>query len=299
MTAPAYGPENGDSMNMPQAAPLAPQEHWLEAADGTRLFCRDWLLPGATAAVQMVHGLGEHGGRYAELARLFNESGMSVRVCDHRGHGNSGGRQGSLSRPDDLLQDLKRTFDDFTRRTQCMPILFGHSMGGLVAARFATGRFSPVRALALSSPALALDMQGWQKLLLAVSSRLAPGYSLPTALPASRISHDPEQIAAYRRDPLNHGKIAPRMLNFMLDAMQQAAREASRFDKPVLMQVAGDDAFVAPRGSRDFFDALPAGRKTMHWYGTAYHEVFNEEPGIRNQAKNDLRQWLAQLPTDA
>ena len=77
---------------------IAPQEHWIDADDGTRLFCRDWLLPGATAAVQMVHGLGEHGGRYFSLARLFNGAGLSVRICDQRGHGNSGGVQGSLHR---------------------------------------------------------------------------------------------------------------------------------------------------------------------------------------------------------
>jgi len=274
----------------------SPQEQWLQAADGTRLFCRDWLLPGATSAVQMVHGLGEHGGRYTALARLFNEAGMSVRICDHRGHGNSGGRRGSLAQAEDLMRDLKLAFDDFSARTGCTPILFGHSMGGLVAARFATGDYSPVRALALSSPALALDMQGWQKLLLAVSTAIAPGLALPTALPANRISHDAQQVQAYRNDPLNHGKIAPRMLHFMLDAMQQVARDAGRFTRPVLLQVAGDDAFVAPRGSRAFFEALPGPAKTLHWYATAYHEIFNEREDLREQALQDLRLWLAQLP---
>jgi alpha-beta hydrolase superfamily lysophospholipase len=276
--------------------PLPVQEHWIDAADGTRLFCRDWLLPGATSAVQMVHGLGEHGGRYEALAQLFNQAGFSVRICDHRGHGNSGGRQGSLIRPDDLLRDLKQSFDDFSRRTQCTPLLFGHSMGGLVAARFATGGFSPVRALALSSPALALDLSRWQRLLLQVSSAIAPGLALPTALPAARISHDPQQVRAYRQDPLNHGKIAPRMLNFMLDAMQQTARDAVQFTRPVLLQVAGDDAFVAPRGSRAFYEALPGQSKTLHWYAQAYHEIFNEETRLREQAMQDLREWLGQLP---
>ncbi|EJN08624.1 alpha/beta hydrolase, partial [Herbaspirillum sp. YR522] len=115
------------------------QESWFDAADGTRLFCRDWSVAGAVGAVQMVHGLGEHGGRYAALAALFNQAGWSVRICDHRGHGHSGGRRGSLIAPDDLLQDLKLVFDDFARRQRCTPMLFGHSMGGLVAARLATG----------------------------------------------------------------------------------------------------------------------------------------------------------------
>jgi len=276
--------------------PLTAQEHWIDAADGTRLFCRDWLLPGAASAVQMVHGLGEHGGRYRALAQLFNQAGLSVRICDHRGHGNSGGRQGSLVQSDDLLRDLKQSFDDFSRRTECTPILFGHSMGGLVAARFATGGFSPVRALALSSPALALDLSGWQQWLLKVSSFMAPGLALPTALPAQRISHDPQAVRAYRDDPLNHGKIAPRKLNFMLDAMHQAARDAGQFTRPVLLQVAGDDAFVAPRGSRAIFEALPGQRKTLHWYASAYHEIFNEEAGLREQAMHDLREWLRVLP---
>lgn len=271
-----------------------PVEKWFEAADGTRLFCREWPLAEARGAVQIVHGLGEHGGRYAALARLFNEAGYAVRACDHRGHGNSGGRQGSLIRPDDLLLDLKLSFDDFSRQQQCTPLLFGHSMGGLVAARFATGGFSPVAGLILSSPALALELAPWQQWLRRVMSVIAPGFSLPTALPASRISHDPAQVKAYRNDPLNHGKIAPRMLNFMLDAMQQAASGAGQFVKPVLMQVAGDDAFVSPEGSRRFFDALPSGHKTLHWYASAYHEIFNETPEIRSQVTCDLRQWLAQ-----
>jgi len=270
------------------------QERWFEAADGTRLFCRDWLVEGG-AAVQIVHGLGEHGGRYARLAYLFNQAGYSVRVCDHRGHGLSGGPRGSLARPDDLLRDLKLTFDDFSRARGCVPLLFGHSMGGLVAARFATGGISLVRALLLSSPALALDLKGWQKALLAVSTRLAPGYALPTALPANRLSHDPEAIWAYRDDPLNHGKIAPRLLHFMLDAMRQAQRDAARFTRPVLMQVAGEDAFVAPAGSRRFFDSLPGADKTLHWYDGAYHEIFNEAPAWREPAGQDVRQWLLRL----
>jgi alpha-beta hydrolase superfamily lysophospholipase len=282
---------------MPQPGQQA-QESWFDAADGTRLFCRDWPVAGARGAVQMVHGLGEHGGRYAALAALFNQAGLSVRICDHRGHGNSGGRQGSLIKPDDLLQDLKLVFDDFARHQHCTPLLFGHSMGGLVAARFATGAYSPVRALMLSSPALALDLSAAQRMLLKVSSWLAPGYALPTALPSQRLSHDAAQVAAYRRDPLNHGKIAPRMLNFMLDAMDQAQRDAGTFSRPVLLQVAGDDAFVAARGSRAFFAALPAERGTLHWYDQAYHEIFNEEVSIRRQVEDDLRGWLAQLPPD-
>ncbi|MFL9925744.1 lysophospholipase [Herbaspirillum lusitanum] len=272
---------------------MNPDSSWLTAQDGTRLYCREWThTAAARGAVHLVHGLGEHGGRYLELAGLLHELGLAVRIVDHRGHGQSDGVRGSLRRPDDFLQDLKLSFDDFAACQQQTPFLFGHSMGGLIAARFASGGFSPVRGLMLSSPALALTLNVWQKSLLALSSVLAPRLALPSSLPPDRLSHDAAVVAAYRSDPLNHGRIAPRTLNFMLDAMARTQADAGAFRTPLLLQVAGDDAFVAAEGSRRFFDALPSGHKCLHWYPQAWHEIFNEEASIRQQVQRDLKQWL-------
>lgn len=110
-------------------------ESSMTAADGTVLFYREWLVAEARGAVGLVHGLGEHGGRYTELAQLMNRNGLSVRIHDHRGHGRSGGARGSLMQQDDLLIDLKLVFDDFCQQQQTVPFLFGHSLGGLAAAR--------------------------------------------------------------------------------------------------------------------------------------------------------------------
>lgn len=266
---------------------------FLQASDGTALFYREWPHPQPRGAVVLVHGLGEHGGRYGELAGLFHDAGLSVRIHDHRGHGQSGGPRGSLRSDADFLTDLKLVFDDFAQQCDTTPFLFGHSLGGLVAARFATGGLSRVRGLLLSSPALAIRMTAFQKVLLALTTRLAPGFAVPTSLPAQLVSHDTEVVQAYRRDPLNHGKVAARVVNFMLSAMTQAQRDAATFTSPLLLQIAGDDAFVDPQGSRAFFASVPQVDKSLHCYDDAYHEIFNESRERRLRVQSDLQSWLA------
>ncbi len=265
---------------------------FLQAADGVRLFYREYLPPQPRGAIVLVHGLGEHGGRYAELAGIFHAAGFSVRIPDHRGHGRSEGARGSVKANDDFLDDLKIVFDDFAAVAQATPFLFGHSMGGLVAARFATGGWSKVSGLILSSPALAIRMSGFQKFLLALTTQLAPGLAVPTNLPAQRLSHDEAVVRDFLGDPLNHGKVAARLVNFMLDAMACVQRDAGMFTSPLLLQFAGDDAFVDPAGSRAFFAHVPQVDKTMHCYDDAFHEIFNESAERRLHVQNDLAAWL-------
>lgn len=265
---------------------------FLQAADGTRLFYREWQHLQPRGAVVLVHGLGEHGGRYAQLAGIFHAAGFTVRIHDQRGHGGSEGVRGSLRRSDDFLNDLKIVFDDFAVAQQAVPFLFGHSMGGLVAARFATGGWSKVRGLLLSSPALAIRMSGFQKFLLTLTTQIAPGLAVPTSLPAQRLSHDDDVVRDFLADPLNHGKVAARLVNFMLDAMVHVHRDACAFTSPLLLQFAGDDAFVDPAGSRAFFAHVPQVDKTLHCYDDAFHEIFNESAERRLRAQCDLTAWL-------
>jgi alpha-beta hydrolase superfamily lysophospholipase len=272
---------------------MAPMtEGILRSADGTELSYREWLVDDARGAVQIVHGLGEHGGRYGELAGIFNALGLSVRAQDHRGHGRSGGARGSIADHHDFLHDLKLVFDDFAKTQNTTPFLFGHSLGGLIAARFATGGFGEVRGLMLSSPALAIRMSSFQRILLAVGSILAPAFAVSSGLPPSGVSHDAEILRGYRDDTLNHNKVSPRVIRFMLDAMALCIADADRFVEPVLLQVAGDDLLVDPVGSERFFARLPVENKTMHWYDDAYHEIFNEMAPLRQRVQQDLIAWM-------
>ena len=100
-------------------------------------------------------------------------------------------------------------------------------------------------------------------------------------------------VRAYSEDRLNHGRVAARVVNFMLAAMQQVQLDASAFTLPVLLQIAGDDAFVVPAASQSFFAQLPQGDKCIYCYQDAYHEIFNESAHYREQALRDLTAWLA------
>ena len=273
---------------MPQPCTLR-----LQAADGTQLFVADW--PGERdecrrRGIVLMHGLGEHSERYAHVARFFNQHGWSVRAYDHRGHGRSGGARGDTPDPEALLRDAKLVFDDFARGFPGPPLLLGHSMGGLFAARFAVGALSPLGGLILSSPALALPLSGSQKLLLKALGAAAPGLAVPNGLQTRYLSHDPAVEAAYIKDPLVHPKITARLLRAMLSAIDTCQARAGELAVPVLMAVAGNDRLVDAAGSDTFFSRLAPGIGTLHRYPDYYHELFNEVGAAR--VFDDVRDWL-------
>lgn len=277
---------------MPQLVAL--QSHQISAADGTRLYVTDYMLPAAQTrgSVVLMHGLGEHSGRYRHVAGFFNECGLSVRCYDHRGHGRSQGKRGDVINGDPMLQDAEIIIEDFSARFSEPPFLFGHSMGGLFAARFALARMSPLRGLILSSPALALRLSTFEAKMLKVMHTLAPSLGVPNGLSPSFLSHDAEVVAAYKADPLVHKKISARLLRSMLSSIDYCQAHAGSLAIRTLMLVAGDDRLVDPEGSKRFFAQLPAGLAQLHVYEGMYHEIFNELDAQRPFA--DLRAWLEQ-----
>lgn len=265
----------------------------LRTADGESLALRDWPLPAgsARAVVLLVHGLGEHTGRYAHVAARLNDWGFAVRAADHHGHGESSGARGGLPTVDRLVDDLALVVDDARKSCPGVPlVLLGHSLGGLVAASFVARAVRPVDALVLSSPALDAGMSAAQKALVALLLRLAPGLRVGNGLDAGFLSHDPAVVRAYRDDPLCHDRIGARLARFLADegAVVQAAAPAWKV--PTLLVYAGDDRLVKPAGSRAFADAAPKAVLSSTCYPAHYHEIFNEtdaEPVFER-----LRGWL-------
>lgn len=273
-----------------------PRELSLSAADGTPLHVADWPVDSAAAAgdgIVLMHGLGEHCGRYAHVARFFNDCGFSVRAYDHRGHGRSGGARGDVPDAETLMRDAKIAIDDFAQNLSAPPLLLGHSMGGLFAANYATRGLSPLGGLILSSPALRIRLSGAQKLLLQVLGAIAPGFGIPNGLESRYLSHRQEVVDAYDNDPLVHPKISARLLGAMLGAIEFAQAHASALSIKTLLLVAGDDHLVDAPGSGAFFRKLAPGVGTMHSYPGFYHEIFNEvEAG---SVFDDIRAWLDEL----
>jgi alpha-beta hydrolase superfamily lysophospholipase len=266
----------------------------LELADGTTLSVRDWPVPDGRqrrGSLLIVHGLGEHSGRYAHVAGRLAGIGLAVRGYDHRGHGRSAGTRGAIPHPEALVADLRAVFDDL-RGGREPPFVLGHSMGGAVAARAATGGWIAPGGLVLSSPALRVGLPGWKSAAMALARRVAPDRPLPNRLPLEMISHDARVAGAYRSDVLNHDRITPRLYDFLASAGEAARRDAAHFTVPTLLLVAGLDRLVDAEGAREFAAALPAGVGTLHVYAELYHELFNEREPDRGQVLDELCGWL-------
>lgn len=268
----------------------------LTMADGQVLSVRDWPHASPRGAILLVHGLGEHCGRYRKLAQWLHIRGYAVRGYDQRGHGQTPGPRGAMKHTDDLLKDLAEVYEHFAAGQSSKPFLLGHSMGGLVAVRTVLdGRIAPP-ALILSSPALRTHESRWLRRLAQFLAKGLPNLPLRNGLPFDKLSHDPETVVAYREDPLRHGWITPRLADFIFRAGAASIDDAVRLEIPTLLLVAGSDALVDPSGSRDFAAGAWAKRQlTTRFFDTLYHELFNEAEPARSQVLRQLGDWLQKL----
>ncbi|MDH1702434.1 alpha/beta hydrolase [Comamonas terrigena] len=272
---------------------------FLPAADGTPLAVYDWpQVPAAAvrATVLIVHGMGEHAGRYAALAQRLNGWGMAVRAYDQYGHGRSGGPRGGLSSDGRLRDDLARVL---VATRAGMPasrplVLLGHSMGGLVAADAVASGACQVEGLVLSSPALALHLSGLQKALLASLPRLLPNLRVHNGVDSRHLSHDPAVVQAYDRDPLQHPRISGRMARYMAEGGERVVARAAAWRTPTLLLWAGQDRVVDPAGSAALARQAPPAVLQAECFGPAFHEIFNESEALAAPVFTRLQQWLDQ-----
>jgi alpha-beta hydrolase superfamily lysophospholipase len=251
------------------------QAAMMHARDGTRLHLHHWPLPGARRIALVTHGLGEHGGRHAQLARWLNVRGWNVVAWDQRGHGLSEGPRGALRTPEDPVTDLEDVIREVNPGRQPL-LLIGHSAGGAFAARFTQEHPGLVDALVLSSPAFAADLSRWQRALLAFGNLCAPSLAQANGLDPDFISHERAVVQAYKDDPLVHDRVTARLASAILDAGRAAVNAAPAWHVPTLLLYAGDDHFVAPRGSDAFAAAAPRDVVEVERFDALYHEIFNE-----------------------
>lgn len=275
------------------------RSHAMPSADGIVL--HDWVLPAdqpLRGMAVLVHGLGEHARRYDHVAARLNALGFQVRGYDHFGHGASPGRRGDLAHPQQLLDHLSRVVEsagqEWGPRTPML--LLGHSMGGLVAARWTAQRQQeagqPVHGLVLSSPALQLHMTMVQKMLVNTLPHVLPHLQVSNGLQVESISHDPAVVQAYRQDPLVHDRISAMLAQFMLREGEATRTAATQWRVPTLLMYALEDTLVDPQGSRQFAAMAPAGMVQAQACEGCYHEIFNETQERRQAVFDCLEDWI-------
>lgn len=274
------------------------KEFFLQSEDGLSLFVRDWENSNAQRklGVVIVHGLGEHCGRYTHIARFFYRLGFQVRCFDQRGHGQSEGRRGDTKHSLSNLNDLELVVEDFNDQLDQACLVFAHSMGGLFACHFALKAKNELSGLILSSPAFSVRTSRFQELLFSVASKLFPHFGVGHGTNGRFLSHDDEVVYAYQNDPLVHAKISAALFQAMLHSMDYIRHHQTQLRVPLLLLVAGDDRVVDSDGVLEFAQQLDhrltaASVKTIV-YPYFYHEIFNELDAI--QVFDDLRTWLDQ-----
>lgn len=270
------------------------------AADGLKLPTRAWLPDddAPRAGVVLVHGLGEHVGRYEALATRMVRAGYAVHGYDQRGHGYAQGSRAQVRRFEDLIGDLAQFVATVRAWHPEVPlVLFGHSMGGVVAVRALQTDAVRADLLVLSSPALrdGTELPGWAR---AAVARLAePFPNLPTVrIDVAALSRDAAEVDAYRQDPaVFHGPVKARLGTQMAKHGALAIAEAERVRVPVLIVHGKNDRLARPGASGELHRALHGRDATLELYDEGPHELFHDP--LRDQVTEDVLAWLdARLP---
>ncbi len=246
---------------------------------GGSLFTRAWLPENPERVVQVVHGFGEHSGRYERLAAWMSARGCAVHAYDHQGHGRSSGTRGHVRRFADLLDDLGARLDAVRERHKDLPIVvLGQSMGGLVVASYAVERQPKLAGAVLTSAALALpdDLSALRRLGAKILRHVVPRLSMASGLDATGLSRDPEVVRSYLEDPLVFGNLTPSLAAEMLSAIERTVGAGSRVGIPILVIHGGADPICRVEGSESFARTLLVPGSRLKIYPDLLHETLHE-----------------------
>jgi acylglycerol lipase len=269
----------------------------LAGVGGLELFWRWWRRdrPGRAPAalVLLVHGAGEHSGRYEHVAQRLVAAGFAVHAIDHRGHGHSQGPRALIDRVSHAVADLDTLVDAATEHegARGRPVLMvGHSMGAMLALRYALAHPHRLAGLALSGALASVQASAALRLIGHALSAVAPTLPL-IRIDSSLVSRDPAVVAAYRADPLvHHGRLPARTAAEIADTTDAFAEQVPAITVPTLIMYGTADRLCPPSGSVMLGERIGAADTTVRAYDGLYHEIFNEPE--RETVLDDLCSWL-------
>ena len=253
-------------------------------------------ITNAKAVVIIIHGMGEHAGRYEELIEKLNSSGYSVLAFDHRGHGRSTGKRGHAPSYEHLMGDIENIINESVQLFPSLPVfLFSQSMGANLTLNYTIRKQdSRVKGVIASSPylRLAFDPPKWKVFLGKMASGIYPGLSQSTGLEVAAISRIPEVVEKYKKDPLVHDKITASFFVNVHEAGPYAIQNAHEIKIPVLVLHGEADRLTSAEASRELVE-----RSGDHvegiFFPEGYHELHNEPNSAEVfQAMND---WMKKV----
>jgi alpha-beta hydrolase superfamily lysophospholipase len=266
----------------------------LSSKDGTNLFYQSWKPEqDCQAIIAIVHGGGEHSGRYNNVVSYFIEKDYSLYGFDFRGHGKSAGKIGHVMDWGELRDDLNSYLQLIRDENPEKPLfIYSHSMGAQIALDYLTlsGYIQPTGIIA-SSPALA--QPAVSALLISVSKALAliwPAFSLQTGLDINAISRDAEVVRAYRDDPLVSSMVSARFGAEFMACIDRVHANADKLNVPLFMFQGEADQIVPVAGTRQFFEKVSFTDKKLKMYKDGFHEPHNDFDQLK--VFQDVEQWF-------
>ena len=264
------------------------------------VFGREWLPEGETrGVVALVHGLGEHSGRYAHLANALTKVGFAVTALDLRGHGKTEGKRGDWPSYETQLDDIALMLKRAKNLYESKPLfLYGHSLGGNLVINYALRRpTDKLQGVIASGPWLRLPTPPPTMKVLAAKllALFAPSLTQPNGLQPAYLSRRPDVAKAYVEDPLVHDRISLRLFLQAHKAAQWAMEHAAELNIPMLLMHGGDDHLTSPEASREFCERAGQNCTFRLWEGM-YHEIHNETD--REAVYQAIIEWLEEQMPD-
>ncbi|MBI3652391.1 MAG: lysophospholipase [Acidobacteria bacterium] len=269
-------------------------EEMVTTADGTTLYTRRYAKADARGEIVLVHGFGEHSGRYDALIQHLLDKGYAVTAYDHRGHGKSGGLYGHIERFHQYEDDLDGIVAKVRGYAAAKNLfLIGHSMGGLVTLRYLTKPRAGIRGAAISAPLVAIRAKvPAHKLLVGkVSAALLPRLRMKNEINPAVLSRDAAVGRAYAKDPLVGNMVSTRWFAEALKAMAELQRQASQITSPLLVMHGTQDKLANVEATKSLFENLASSDKSLKLYEGYYHELFNEPE--KHEIYERVTDWLA------
>lgn len=266
---------------------------------GLELYHQRWRPEGEIrATLAIVHGFGEHSGRYGNVVNWFVPKGYTVYAFDLRGGGRSPGQRGHINAFAEFREDVNAFLKRVRSQEAGRPLfLLGHSQGGLIVLDYALHYPQGLDGVVASGPALGgLPVSPLLLILARLLSRLWPRFTLDTKLDATAISRDSAVVEAYVNDPLVHSLATPRLGTELLQAIEWTQAHAAEMKVPCLIVHGGADRLAPPEASRIFYEKMTLADKERHEYEGYYHEVFNDVG--KEQVLADVEQWIEQHVRD-
>jgi alpha-beta hydrolase superfamily lysophospholipase len=271
-------------------------ETTLERSQKPALFFRHYHSENEKARVVIVHGLGEHSGRYLDLADHLAAIGCSLWILDLRGHGQSGGKRGHVDSFNDYALDVGAILEQARHEKPAKTPLFllGHSMGGLVSILVALEYQDLLNGLVLSSPAVgvAAPLPAFKKVAVKCLAVLAPRLGINNELDPHDVSRDPETVRRYMADPLVHDQVSTGWFVQFMKAAEIAFKRAAELQLPTLIQAAGADRLVSTPAVASFYGKLAMPDRSLEVYENLFHEIYNETAADREKVITALATWL-------